>query len=392
MPVATTSSSPPVATSVRWLYRRTVDAASTSHVVLHALNMWWIAAAASEETVQGTAIASAFLTLFDGHLSTTDTAWMRWREDLATSAEMRRAYSALYGRFFARGMLQHMHGVTNFTPLHTNTTSAGTVTVARIEDGDIPDWIAWDPAARAHVLGEAKGNLTGSEVQFLTGAPGCIRNGKDQFDRVAVINSAGAQVWVDGWVGASLWATDQRDRHPVFVAWDPVRQGLRLEGQQAEVEAHEMRRAWLASLADGFDEPALLDGAAALGTTIFVLAPATPYRAPESPQPQTRGILPLVDEVVDEPSPDWHAGRYVPAILTRQGLRPMRGRDAGGELLRLQKRAIHEGEPTWFVGLHAGATSANARARTPWTSDHGVVTPSGLAVFDLRKIRFGRAR
>lgn len=392
MSVAPTSLSPPVATSVRWLYRRTVDAAGASHVVLHALNLWWIAAAASEETVQGTAMASAFLALFDGHLSTTDTTWLRWRDDLATSAEMRRAYSALYGRFFARGMLQHVHGITNFTPLHTNVTSVGAVTVARIEDGDIPDWIGWDPAAQVHVLGEAKGNLTGSEGQFRTGTPGCVMNGKDQFDRVAVVNSAGAQVWVDGWVGASLWATDQRDRRPVFVAWDPLRQGLRLDGQRADAEAREMRRAWLASLAGGFDEPALLDGAAALRTTIFVFARATPYRAPESPQPRPGRISLRIDEVVDEPSPDWHAGRYVPAILTRQGLRPMRGRDASEELLRLQKRAIHEGEPIWFVGLHAGTAGANAPARKPWASDYGVVTPSGLAVFDLRKIRFGRAR
>lgn len=385
-------SAPPVATSVRWLCRRTVDGAGASHVVLHALNLWWIAAAASEETVQGTAMASAFLDLFDGHLSTIDTTWLRWRDDLATSAEMRRAYSALYGRFFARGMLQHVQGITNFTPLHTNMTKVGTVTVARIEDGDIPDWIAWDPAAMAHVLGEAKGNLTGSEAQFWTGTPGCITNGKGQFERVAVVNSAGAQVWVDGWVGASLWATDKRDRRPVFAAWDPVRQGLRLDGPQAEAEAQEVRRVWLASLADGFDEPALKDGAADLGTTIFVFARATPYRAPGSPQLQPGRISRRIDEVVDEPSPNWHAGRYVPAILTRHGLRPMRGRDAGGDLLRLQKRAIHEGEAIWFVGLHAGSAGKTAHARKPWTSDHGVVTPSGLAVFDLRKVRFGRAR
>lgn len=392
MTVAPTSPSPPSATSVRWLYRRTVDAAGASHVVLHALNLWWIAAAAAEETIQGTAMASAFLTLFDGHLSTTDTTWLRWREDLATSAEMRRAYSALYGRFFARGMLQHVQGFTNFTPLHTDQTSVGSITVARVETGDIPDWIAWDPAAQVHVLGEAKGNLTGSEGQFRTGTPGCIMNGKDQFERVSVVNSAGAQLWVDGWVGASLWATDQRDRRPVFVAWDPLHKGLRLDGQQAEEEARKMRRAWLASLADGFDEPALREGAGGLGPTVFVYARASAYRAPRSPQQQLARLTPRVDEVIDQPSHEWHAGRYVPAILTRHGLRPMRGRAAVGELLGLQRRAIHEGEPLWFVGLHADAASANARARKPWMSDYGVVTPSGLAVLDLRKVRFGRMR
>lgn len=153
-----------------------------------------------------------------------------------------------------------------------------------------------------------------------------------------------------------------------------------------------MRRAWLASLADGFDEPALREGAGGLGPTVFVYARASAYRAPRSPQQQLARLTPRVDEVIDQPSHEWHAGRYVPAILTRHGLRPMRGRAAVGELLGLQRRAIHEGEPLWFVGLHADAASANARARKPWMSDYGVVTPSGLAVLDLRKVRFGRMR
>lgn len=361
-------------------------------MVLHALNLWWIAAAASEESIQGTGMTSSFLTLFDDHLSNTDKAWLRWREDLAVSAEMRRAYSALYGRFFARGMLQHVQGITNFTPLHTDTTAVGRITVKRVETGDIPDWIAWDPIARVHVLGEAKGNLTGSETQFRTGQPNCITNGKDQFDRVDVVNSAGAPIWTDGWVGASLWATDNRDRNPVFVAWDPAQTGQRLDGQEAEAEAQEMRRAWLASLAGGFDEPALKDSAVPFAPTIFILARATPYQRPPSPQSRSGRIARPIPEVIDEPSLKWRGARYISAVLTRHGLRPMRSRDASAELLRLQTRAISENEPMWFVGLDARAAGAQKQAMKPWTSDSGVVTPSGLAVFDLRKIQIGRAR
>jgi hypothetical protein len=59
--------------------------------------------------------------------------------------------------------------------------------------------------------------------------------------------------------------------------------------------------------------------------------------------------------------------------------------------MRLQKRAIRECEPMWLVGLHNTAADAKWRGRKAWSSDQGVVGPSGLAVFDLRRIHVGRA-
>ena len=61
---------------------------------------------------------------------------LRWRGDLAASAEMRRAYSALYGRFFGRAVLASRLGLTHFVPLDSDRTRVGNgVEVRRISRG-----------------------------------------------------------------------------------------------------------------------------------------------------------------------------------------------------------------------------------------------------------------
>ncbi len=376
---------------LRWLHLRQVKPSSgVDRRQRRALNLWWIARAAAEETAQGHAMASAFLTLFSGHLSQSDTRWLRWRDDMAASAEMRRAYSALYGRFFARGMLQSTLALRDFVPLHTQFTQAGAVTVERLVKGDIPDWIAWDPIAGAYVLCEAKGNLTGSPSDFRTATPKCVENGKDQFDRVEVKDSTGQAIAVRGWVGASLWATDQRPRNPVFLAYDPDGQGRDMTPDERGRHARALHVQWTGSLAEGLGEPALRhrDGPPSLLVQISV--PATPdLRAPRLRTPLTRAGDDLAD-VVDKPSPRRHRGLYVPALLTRFGLAPMRGRDAHDDLLKAQTAAKVSAEPVWFVGLNRRALASGFSGLPTWSSSHGVVGGDGFAIFDLRAVTIER--
>ena len=158
---------------------------------------------------------------------------LRWRGDFANSAELRRVYSGLYGRYFARALLASRLGITDFIPLNRNDTHIQDgITVERIEKGDIPDWIAWDPQANSYVLGEAKGCLTGSEEQFLNGTPGCVGAGKAQFTRVAVRDSARRQIATYNWVAANLWSTDVRMREPVSLLWDPPDDGVALMDEE----------------------------------------------------------------------------------------------------------------------------------------------------------------
>ena len=58
----------------------------------------------------------------EAHLSSKEMRILRWRGDFAESAEMRRAYSAMYGRYFSRALLASRFGFTDFVPLSRNRT------------------------------------------------------------------------------------------------------------------------------------------------------------------------------------------------------------------------------------------------------------------------------
>ena len=230
--------------SRRWTHVRTVDPGAGLDVVDRRwLSLWWAALAATDETVQGGPLAPAWLRLFAAHLSCSETAMLRWRGHLNESAEMRRAFSGLYGRYFVHAVLAAELGITLFIPLQTNATPIpGGVTVSRVDDGDIPDWIAWDPEGGHHVLCEAKGRLSDRGGRFLGGKPECIDGGKAQFDRVEVTDSIGRRIATRDWIAATLWSTDRVRRDPVSLLWDPPGGGEGLTEEEAEDHGQAMRR------------------------------------------------------------------------------------------------------------------------------------------------------
>jgi hypothetical protein len=128
---------------------------------------------------------------------------------MAESAELRRAYSGLYGRFVARALLSNHLGLTRFLSLKRNGLMVpGSVEVRRTAKGDIPDWLAWDEQNSRLVLGEAKGSLSSNDF-LVAGGPKCARDGKAQFDRVETYHGTSV-VQPARWVAATRWATDQR--------------------------------------------------------------------------------------------------------------------------------------------------------------------------------------
>lgn len=424
-------------TSYRWTTHRVFDGTS-DRVEKAALSMWWLARAAAEETLQGSPLAVAWLKLFRAHLSQNDSYWLRWRGSLAESAELRRAYSGLYGRFFAKALLSNHLGLTNFTSLERNGVQVGTgpVHVVRDGKGDIPDWIAWDDANSRYVLCEAKGSLTANDFLDPFG-PSCAREGKKQFARVKTFNGT-TLIHPAQWVAATRWATDVRGGDPITLLWDPPVDETTFEEDEAAIHRTAITRAWLDSLAPALGWTGADDLIAEERSTTALAIKTDPGPIPETedwptiendtgpydsispigPRPlvETRAVLREVDDRtagpterfgfepfypklvpsplypdrqrLDPPPPEKHShsGTYISVVITPFGITPIRSQSDFESLLRVQERARNLEQPAMLVGLPLGLDPSRRKDPRTWLDGAGISSPDGLAVFDLRRI------
>ena len=376
----------------RWTRHRVVDRWGNDKNGRAAISMWWIAHAAAEETLQGSPLVSAWLKLFRTQLSTRDDYWLRWRGDLAESAELRRAYSGLYGRFVARALLTHHLGFMRFRSMNRNGLEVqGSVKVKRTNGGDIPDWLAWDDRNSSFVLGEAKGSLTARD--FLSpGTPKCVGNGKDQFDRVRTCVD-GRTIHPARWVAATRWATEERKGGPITILWDPPVEDTPFDEGEATRHRTAITRAWLNSIAPGMGwtganellsrerereaiviraEPGLLaeskdwhpledesDGDISDATFAGIPRQAEGARRRELEDPigelwdstlyaDTTTLLPRDQES------SVHERPYIAAMITRFGIRPVRTSDDIDAMRRAQDPARDREEPAMLVGVPLG--------------------------------------
>lgn len=416
--------------SYRWTQHRVFDEQGNDKSGLAAISLWRVARAAAEETLQGAPLVAAWLKLFATQLSEFDTYWLRWRGDLAESAELRRAYSGLYGRFFARALLEHHLGLSSFISLKRNGISIpGSAMVVRTHRGDIPDWIAWDERNLRFVLGEAKGSLTGTD--FLAGGgPKCIEAGKQQFERVET-HVSGRVVEPGRWVAATRWATDERNGYPITVLWDPPVDKEPFSGEEAERHRTAIARAWLDSIAPGFGWQNADDLITGDRTDRIVLIHAPPEQdSPDATWPAaeqeadapeylnrsaSQGRPPtlrastlrtgelihrrFVDDlgesilyhdrsILESPEKERvpHEGAYVAALITRFGIRPLRTTEEFEALQRAQERAQSLEEPAMIIGLPSDFSPATSPDANTWLSGAGIASAGRLALFDLRSV------
>ena len=367
-----------------------------NRIEVRPVSLWWAALAAAEETMQGSPLASAWLRLFQDHLSNSETRILRWRGDLAESAEMRRAYSAMYGRYFSRALLASRFGFTNFVPLSRNDTPiVNGVTVRRIKRGDIPDWIAWDPAARSYVLAEAKGSSTGRDRNFLYQTPTCVTTGKAQFDRVEVIDSHNRKIRTRNWVAANLWTTDERIRWSVSLLWDPEGDGEELLPNEISVNAAAIRGHRIANIAMGLGrQKELRLGAENLGQTVRISI--RPSKDDLPPEPTADNMMrgdskdsgSSVCTPIEEPPQERHEDVYVVAQITPLGVRRVRD-SADLETLRFVQR--DENEPAMVYGISTSALTTADYKQATWLSGAGLASPDGTGLFDLKQIELDDA-
>ena len=300
---------------------------------------------------------------------------LRWRGDLGESAEMRRVYSGLYGRYFARALLASRLGVTNLVSLSRNVTNMpGGVTVERVEKGDIPDWIAWDPHANCYVLGEAKGCLTGRAQQFLNHRPRCVDVGRAQFTRIVVRDSAGRQIETRNWVAANLWSTDRRSRHPVSLLWDPPDDGVALTNEEVPRHADAIRKHRTEVIARNLGDP--------------------DFSVRIAVKPSDEGISSEIGDAIEdgefgpieEPSREPHENNYLAAVITPLGIRTIHDAADLRAVQAIRERAARTGEPAMIFGLAKGEPKRAESQDAPWLSGDGIAAPDGSSLFNLRSV------
>ena len=413
-------------TSYRWTRHRVVDASGNDKTGSAAISIWWIARATAEETLRGSPIVPAWLKLFRTHLSPEDTYWLRWRGDLAESTELRRAYSGLYGRFVARALLTHHLGLTRFVSLKRNGVEVpGSITVKRTRKGDIPDWLAWDDRNSRFVLCEAKGSLVARDF-LSSGMPKCIRNGKDQFDRVTTCTQ-GRTIHPARWVAATRWATDMRNNRPITILWDPADEDRPFEEEEATRHREAMTRSWLNSIAPRMGWGSAHEILSIEREREALMVRAEPGSAPgirdwplfedetdaDHLEPttvatplQTEGVIrkeiedPIGDLHESEIYPDTtallppdeessvHEHAYVAALITSFGVRPLRTSDDIEILSLVQERARNREEPAILVGIPLGMDPAARTTDRIWLDTAGITQLGSLAVFDVAQVTF----
>jgi len=154
---------------------------------------------------------------------------------------MRRSFSGLFGRFFARAYLQVHHGFVWFAAIDGNNfhlSPSWRVSKKPGSRSEMPDWICARPGALA--IGEAKGshqkgNATGG------GKPGPIRTAEGQITGVLVQKRqpTGRRVrWLDksvkGWAIMSRWGLAAPARLPFLYALDPKTDGENLTSEEID--------------------------------------------------------------------------------------------------------------------------------------------------------------
>ena len=339
-----------------------------------------MALSAAEETLQGGAFSSAWLQLFKAQLSKSEPEMLRWQGDLGTGTETRRAYSGLYGRYFARALLAGELGITDFIPLETNCTHInGGVTVSRVNGGDIPDWIAWDPKEPGYVLGEAKGRLTGNLQDFLSGVPNCINAGKAQFARVEVKDSQNRRICTRNWVAVNRWSTDERGGQPVSLLWDPPGDGEPLTPEQARHHAEAIRRHRIEAIVGQLGDPEF---------TVRVVAKASDHNMAQIEVDRKRKS-PF--DSVERPSREQHEDYYQAAVVTPLGIRPIRDRNDLVDARVIGKHASTANEPAMIFGVARATLKTPESLRAPWLSGNGIASADGSALFDLSSVDIAEA-
>jgi hypothetical protein len=196
--------------------------------------------------------------LFD-ELLTPGSAELVWKgRGPGRGIEMRRAFSGLFGRFFARAYLQRYHGFTWFVPIDgTPTYLSKNVRVRRKTraSSELPDWVCAKPGEVA--VAEAKGShQKGNATKG--GRPGPIKTAEGQISGVVLEKAQQAgriKQWtarkIKGWAVMSRWGVEDPKRDAFQYVLDPETDGERLSADDRKEVVQDVARVHVAQTLEG---------------------------------------------------------------------------------------------------------------------------------------------
>lgn len=244
-------------TTVRHIHRREVDRSGliSTNVNPEQFDLRWAAWAAAVETLQIDLVASGWMNLFAALLMPAPTTELRWSgSGPGANAEVKRAYSALMGRFFGRAILRRDHGCRWLRQVFDGLELAPGVYLRRRagQEGDLPDWVGWDDINGCWVVAEAKGSHDQSD--WTVGIPPPLRTALRQLDRIEIVDGSGP-IAFKNWAVACRWGTELNGRSPVIITCDPDNEGRQLEDWEVAQHREEARARWTADLLEGLGRP-----------------------------------------------------------------------------------------------------------------------------------------
>ena len=170
---------------------------------------------------------ATFVSMFDAFI--TSDSMLTWKGNgPGAGRELRRSYSNIHGRTFARAYLEKCEGVKFLLPIEGKRFCFAPHAVIRLrdgEDGDMPDWIGVN--AKRFVVAEAKGTYENRNWEYALWAgkrslPQCLQRGQGQVARVQIDLNRNRlfDIKFKGWTVASRWATENDKLDPWLVALD----------------------------------------------------------------------------------------------------------------------------------------------------------------------------
>lgn len=230
--------------------RRVVQASGSSiHATHHQIDLRLVAMAAAVETLQVDLVVSGWVGLFQALL--VPGSELRWLQNgPGGEAEIKRAYSALFGRFFGRAVLRHEHGCVDLRQVREGMEVAPGYVLQRKRGvsalGDLPDWVGWTNNATVLTICEAKGSRDSGDWENRIAPP--LREARKQVERVEIRDFLGMRIQTKDWVVGSRWGTEANGKAPTITTIDPLTDGRPLEPAEADQVAASIYAHWVAEL------------------------------------------------------------------------------------------------------------------------------------------------